>query len=131
MYEDFVVTRPRYHKVSGVKQIVPGTGALPESVPGELRVFLNVMLERLLHNIWAKQRCAELDYNPIIASTVKSKRTGDIFHYVGGETSYADAIDRDLTHLRATWAAFGINSPEDEDLQRMAGLVDMPRQARK
>jgi len=122
MYEDFVVTRPRYHKVNGVKQIVLGTGALPESVPGELRVFLNVMFERLLHNIRAKAMCTAMDYDPVVQSTVKSKTTGEAYHFVGGETSYTDAIERDLTHLRATWAAFGIDSPEEEELQKMAGV---------
>ena len=127
--EDFVVSRPRYRKIDGSTKLVPGTGALPPGVGDSIRVFINVMFMRLLENIRAKAMCTAMDYDPVVQSTVKSKTpgksktTGEAYHFVGGETSYAEAIEHDLAHLRATWAAFGIDGPSDEELHKMAGLV--------
>jgi hypothetical protein len=123
MNEDFVVTRPKYRKIDGSTKLVPGTGALPPGVGDSIRVFINVMFSRLLNNIRAKAMCATMDYDPVVASTVKNKTTGEAYHFVGGETSYDEAVTRDLAHLRATWAALGIDGPSDEELHKMAGLV--------
>lgn len=122
MNEDFVVTRPKYRKIDGSTRLVPGTGALPPGVGDSIRVFINVMLIRLLDNIRAKAKCAEMEYDPVVASTVKNKTTGEAYHFVGGETFYAEAIERDLAHLRGVWAAFGINGPDEDELLEMAGV---------
>jgi hypothetical protein len=122
--EDFVVSRPQYRKIDGSVKLVPGTGALPPGVGDSIRVFINVMFMRLLENIRAKAMCAAMDYDPVVASTVKNKTTGEAYHFVGGETYYAEAIIRDLAHLRATWAAFGINGPDESELNVMAGIEE-------
>jgi hypothetical protein len=120
MNEDFVVTKPQCRKIDGAIRLLPGTGVVPPDVRD--RIFLNVMFMRLLETIRAKAKCSEIDYDPVVQSTAKSKTTGEAYHFVGGESFYDELINRDLAHLRGVWAGLGINGPDEDELLEMAGV---------